>query len=59
MLSPFFPLLGVTTFGTVTGTVSSSLAGGSVATATPITTLGTMTTLPGQVTVAAAQVQFM
>eukprot|EP00063_Salmo_salar_P028148 XP_014002983.1 PREDICTED: host cell factor 1-like [Salmo salar] len=46
---------GVTTFGTVTGTVSSSLAGGSVATATPITTLGTMTTLPGQVTVAAAQ----
>uniref|UniRef100_A0AAZ3SC47 Host cell factor 1 n=1 Tax=Oncorhynchus tshawytscha TaxID=74940 RepID=A0AAZ3SC47_ONCTS len=50
---------GVTTFGTVTGTVSSSLAGGSVATATPITTLGTMTTLPGQVTVSAAQVQFM
>ncbi|XP_029574183.1 host cell factor 1b isoform X2 [Salmo trutta] len=46
---------GVTTFGTVTGTVSSSLAGGSVATATPITTLGTMTTLPGQVTVSAAQ----
>uniref|UniRef100_A0A8C7D732 Host cell factor C1 n=1 Tax=Oncorhynchus kisutch TaxID=8019 RepID=A0A8C7D732_ONCKI len=35
------------------------LAGGSVATATPITTLGTMTTLPGQVTVSAAQVQFM
>uniref|UniRef100_A0A673XHU5 Host cell factor 1 n=1 Tax=Salmo trutta TaxID=8032 RepID=A0A673XHU5_SALTR len=31
------------------------LAGGSVATATPITTLGTMTTLPGQVTVSAAQ----
>uniref|UniRef100_A0A8C7D1F8 Host cell factor C1 n=1 Tax=Oncorhynchus kisutch TaxID=8019 RepID=A0A8C7D1F8_ONCKI len=50
---------GMTTFGTVTGTVSSSLAGGSVATATPITTLGTMTTLPGQVTVSAAQVQFM
>ncbi|XP_070297044.1 host cell factor 1 [Salvelinus sp. IW2-2015] len=47
---------GVTTFGTVTGTVSSSLAGGSVATATPITTLGTMTALPGQVTVSAAQV---
>uniref|UniRef100_A0A4W5ND88 Host cell factor C1 n=1 Tax=Hucho hucho TaxID=62062 RepID=A0A4W5ND88_9TELE len=46
---------GVTTFGTVTGTVSSSLAGGSVATATPITTLGAMTTLPGQVTVSAAQ----
>nr|XP_023998283.1 host cell factor 1-like [Salvelinus alpinus] len=46
---------GVTTFGTVTGTVSSSLAGGSVATATPITTLGTMTALPGQVTVSAAQ----
>uniref|UniRef100_A0A8C7D4T4 Host cell factor C1 n=1 Tax=Oncorhynchus kisutch TaxID=8019 RepID=A0A8C7D4T4_ONCKI len=46
---------GMTTFGTVTGTVSSSLAGGSVATATPITTLGTMTTLPGQVTVSAAQ----
>ncbi|XP_064877063.1 host cell factor 1b [Oncorhynchus nerka] len=44
---------GVTTFGTVTGTVSSSLAAGSVATAT--TTLGTMTTLPGQVTVSAAQ----
>ncbi|KAL1020543.1 hypothetical protein UPYG_G00001460 [Umbra pygmaea] len=46
---------GVTTLGTVTGTVSTSLAGGSVATATPITTLGTMTTLPGQVTVSAAQ----
>ncbi|XP_028980120.2 host cell factor 1b isoform X2 [Esox lucius] len=47
---------GVTTLGTVTGTVSTSLAGGSVAAATPITTLGTMTTLPGQVTVSAAQV---
>uniref|UniRef100_A0AAZ3RKC1 Host cell factor 1 n=1 Tax=Oncorhynchus tshawytscha TaxID=74940 RepID=A0AAZ3RKC1_ONCTS len=46
---------GVTTLGTVTGTVSTSLAGGSVATVAPITTLGTMTTLPGQVTVSAAQ----
>ncbi|XP_051528090.1 host cell factor 1-like [Myxocyprinus asiaticus] len=45
---------GVTTLGTVTGTVSSSLAGGSVASAnatlaTPITTLGTIATLSSQV----------
>ncbi|XP_028854888.1 host cell factor 1a isoform X2 [Denticeps clupeoides] len=45
---------GVTTLGTVTGTVSSSLAGGSVANAnaslaTPITTLGTIATLSSQV----------
>ncbi|XP_041743700.2 host cell factor 1-like isoform X3 [Coregonus clupeaformis] len=57
---------GVTTLGTVTGTVSSSLAGGSVASAnaslaTPIATLGTIATLPSQVinptaiTVSAAQ----
>ncbi|XP_056461450.1 host cell factor 1a isoform X2 [Gadus chalcogrammus] len=57
---------GVTTLGTVTGTVSTSLAGGSVATAnaslgTPITTLGTIATLSSQVinptsiTVSAAQ----
>ncbi|XP_064822732.1 host cell factor 1-like isoform X5 [Oncorhynchus masou masou] len=57
---------GVTTLGTVTGTVSSSLAGGSLASAnaslaTPITTLGTIATLPSQVinptaiTVSAAQ----
>ncbi|XP_023850832.1 host cell factor 1 isoform X7 [Salvelinus sp. IW2-2015] len=57
---------GITTLGTVTGTVCSSLAGGSVASAnaslaTPITTLGTIATLPSQVinptaiTVSAAQ----
>ncbi|XP_063071580.1 host cell factor 1a isoform X2 [Engraulis encrasicolus] len=57
---------GVTTLGTVTGTVSTSLAGGSVATAnsslaTPITTLGNIATLssqvisPGAITVSAAQ----
>uniref|UniRef100_A0A673Z4T7 Host cell factor 1 n=1 Tax=Salmo trutta TaxID=8032 RepID=A0A673Z4T7_SALTR len=45
---------GVATLGTVTGTVSSSLAGGSVASANaslapPITTLGTIATLPSQV----------
>ncbi|XP_041130055.1 host cell factor 1-like [Polyodon spathula] len=45
---------GVTTVGTVTGTVSTSLAGGSVASAnaslaTPITTLGTIATLSSQV----------
>uniref|UniRef100_A0A8C1RGY9 Host cell factor 1 n=1 Tax=Cyprinus carpio TaxID=7962 RepID=A0A8C1RGY9_CYPCA len=45
---------GVTTLGTVTGTVSSSLAGGSLASAkstlaTPITTLGTIATLSSQV----------
>nr|XP_055039258.1 host cell factor 1a [Misgurnus anguillicaudatus] len=45
---------GVTTLGTVTGTVSSSLAGGSVASAnatlaTPVTTLGTIATLSSQV----------
>ncbi|XP_076860117.1 host cell factor 1b [Brachyhypopomus gauderio] len=45
---------GVTTLGTVTGTVSNTLAGGSVATtnaslATPITTLGTIATLSSQV----------
>ncbi|KAL4646273.1 host cell factor 1-like [Arapaima gigas] len=45
---------GVTTLGTVTGTVSTSLAGGSVASAnaslaTPITTLGTIATLSSQV----------
>lgn len=45
---------GVTTLGTVTGTVSSSLAGGSLASAnatlaTPITTLGTIATLASQV----------
>ncbi|XP_058873450.1 host cell factor 1 [Acipenser ruthenus] len=45
---------GVTTLGTVTGTVSTSLAGGSVAganasLATPITTLGTIATLSSQV----------
>uniref|UniRef100_A0A8C1Q249 Host cell factor 1 n=1 Tax=Cyprinus carpio TaxID=7962 RepID=A0A8C1Q249_CYPCA len=44
----------VTTLGTVTGTVSSSLAGGSLASAkstlaTPITTLGTIATLSSQV----------
>lgn len=59
-------LLGVTTLGTVTGTVSTSLAGGSVASAnsslaTPITTLGTIATLssqvinPAAITVSAAQ----
>ncbi|KAM6981468.1 host cell factor 1a isoform 2-T2 [Aplochiton taeniatus] len=57
---------GVTTLGTVTGTVSTSLAGGSVASSnaslgTPITTLGTIATLSSQVinptaiTVTAAQ----
>uniref|UniRef100_A0A667XN56 Host cell factor 1 n=1 Tax=Myripristis murdjan TaxID=586833 RepID=A0A667XN56_9TELE len=57
---------GVTTLGTVTGTVSTSLAGGSVASAnaslaTPVTTLGTIATLSSQVisptaiTVSAAQ----
>ncbi|KAM9758601.1 host cell factor 1a isoform 2-T2 [Menidia menidia] len=45
---------GVTTLGTVTGTVSSSLAGGTVDTSnaslvTPITTLGTIATLSSQV----------
>ncbi|XP_058646662.1 host cell factor 1a isoform X2 [Onychostoma macrolepis] len=45
---------GVTTLGTVTGTVSSSLAGGSLASAnatlaTPITTLGSIATLSSQV----------
>ncbi|ROI16144.1 Host cell factor 1 [Anabarilius grahami] len=45
---------GVTTLGTVTGTVSTSLAGGSLASAnatlaTPITTLGTIATLSNQV----------
>uniref|UniRef100_A0A673WW72 Host cell factor 1 n=1 Tax=Salmo trutta TaxID=8032 RepID=A0A673WW72_SALTR len=39
----------------VKGTTGKDLAGGSVATAAPITTLGTMTTLPGQVTVSTAQ----
>ncbi|MCI4380577.1 hypothetical protein PGIGA_G00241560 [Pangasianodon gigas] len=57
---------GVTTLGTVTGTISTSLAGGNVASAnaslaTPITTLGTIATLSSQVisptaiTVSAAQ----
>ncbi|KAM3878391.1 host cell factor 1a [Diretmus argenteus] len=57
---------GATTRGTITGTVSTSLAGGSVASAnaslaTPITTLGTIATLSSQVinptaiTVSAAQ----
>ncbi|XP_058245113.1 host cell factor 1b isoform X1 [Hemibagrus wyckioides] len=57
---------GVTTLGTVTGTISTSLAGGNVPTAnaslaTPITTLGTIATLSSQVisptaiTVSAAQ----
>ncbi|KAI4901575.1 hypothetical protein NFI96_012098, partial [Prochilodus magdalenae] len=57
---------GVTTLGTVTGTVSTSLAGGSVVSsnaslATPITTLGTIATLsnqvisPSAITVSAAQ----
>ncbi|XP_062300509.1 host cell factor 1a [Scomber scombrus] len=45
---------GVTTLGTVTGTVSSSLAGGTVDSSnaslvTPITTLGTIATLSSQV----------
>ncbi|XP_058873052.1 host cell factor 1-like [Acipenser ruthenus] len=45
---------GVTTLGTVTGTVSTSLAGGNVAganasLATPIATLGTIATLSSQV----------
>ncbi|KAM9474864.1 host cell factor 1b isoform 2-T5 [Clarias gariepinus] len=57
---------GVTTLGTVTGTISTSLAGGNVPSAnaslaTPITTLGTIATLSSQVitptaiTVSAAQ----
>uniref|UniRef100_A0A7N8YQK3 Host cell factor 1 n=1 Tax=Mastacembelus armatus TaxID=205130 RepID=A0A7N8YQK3_9TELE len=57
---------GVTTLGTVTGTVSTSLAGGTVDSSnaslvTPITTLGTIATLSSQVisptaiTVSAAQ----
>ncbi|XP_058487187.1 host cell factor 1a isoform X3 [Solea solea] len=57
---------GVTTLGTVTGTVSSSLAGGagdnsSASLVTPITTLGTISTLssqvisPAAITVSAAQ----
>ncbi|XP_020489435.2 host cell factor 1a [Labrus bergylta] len=57
---------GVTTLGTVTGTVSSSLAGGAVDSSnaslvTPITTLGTISTLssqvisPSSITVSAAQ----
>ncbi|XP_048878758.1 host cell factor 1-like isoform X2 [Brienomyrus brachyistius] len=57
---------GVTTLGTVTGTVSSSLAGGNLVSAnaslaTPITTLGTIATLssqiinPAAITVSAAQ----
>lgn len=45
---------GVTTLGTVTGTVSTSLAGGTVdstnaSLVTPITTLGTIATLSSQV----------
>lgn len=58
--------LGVTTLGTMTGTVSTSLAGAgghstSASLATPITTLGTIATLSSQVinptaiTVSAAQ----
>lgn len=61
-----FPASGVTTLGTVTGTVSTSLAGAgghstSASLATPITTLGTIATLSSQVinptaiTVSAAQ----
>uniref|UniRef100_A0A665VTD6 Host cell factor 1 n=1 Tax=Echeneis naucrates TaxID=173247 RepID=A0A665VTD6_ECHNA len=57
---------GVTTLGTVTGTVSTSLAGGAVDSSnaslvTPITTLGTIATLssqvisPAAITVSAAQ----
>ncbi|KAF6722757.1 Host cell factor 1 [Oryzias melastigma] len=57
---------GVTTLGTVTGTVSTSLAGGTVDSSnaslvTPITTLGTISTLssqvisPSAITVSAAQ----
>ncbi|KAK1901145.1 Host cell factor 1 [Dissostichus eleginoides] len=57
---------GVTTFGTVTGTVSSSLAGAvadssNASLVTPITTLGTIATLssqvisPASITVSAAQ----
>ncbi|XP_069798968.1 host cell factor 1 isoform X2 [Dendropsophus ebraccatus] len=56
---------GVTTLGTVTGTVSTSLAGGGVhntaSLATPINTLGTIATLssqvinPGAITMSAAQ----
>lgn len=59
-------LVGVTTLGTVTGTVSNSLAGTTVDTSnaslvTPITTLGTIATLssqvisPSAITVSAAQ----
>lgn len=55
-LMPLFPFFskGVTTLGTVTGTVSSSLAGGGVASAnaslvTPATTLATIATLSSQV----------
>lgn len=58
--------VGVTTLGTVTGTVSTSLAGGTVDSSnaslvTPITTLGTIATLssqvisPSAITVSAAQ----
>ncbi|XP_060788449.1 host cell factor 1b isoform X2 [Neoarius graeffei] len=56
---------GVTTLGTVTGTISTSLAGGNATAnaslATPITTLGTIATLssqvisPAAITVSAAQ----
>ena len=60
------PTAGVTTLGTVTGTVSTSLAGAggpssSASLATPITTLGTIATLssqvlnPAAITVSAAQ----
>lgn len=57
--------VGVTTLGTVTGTVSTSLAGAGVhntaSLATPINTLGTIATLssqvinPGAITMSAAQ----
>lgn len=52
---PFvFPCTGVTTLGTVTGTITTSLAGANVASpnaslATSITTLGTISTLSSQV----------
>lgn len=66
VLRMYFLAVGVTTLGTVTGTASTSLAGGSVTAAnatlaTPITTLGTIATLSSQVitptaiTVSAAQ----
>lgn len=66
MTPNLFQILGVTTLGTVTGTVSSSLAGATVDTSTaslvtPITTLGTIATLssqvisPAAITAAAAQ----